>query len=308
MGGVVGAAVGSARTANALPTRTSGSLSSRSTERPRPVAFLLGEGPRQRPAQRPCRPARRGRRRVAAWRRGVRAARARVARAARHPHRPSHQRRRASGCPAGKGWPAGRGIQSWSARSLPYRSGGARCSQALRHAPVTLRSGRQDDAEAVLSLWRAAGSVPGRTDDPGSVRALVAHDPDALVVAEAGGEVVATVIAVFDGWRGSVYRLAVRPDLRRRGVASALVHEAERRLVARGTKRVGAIVVQEDKVAVAFWDSGGLPEGPTRGSPCEEPRPFPVASGAGRAFHGPAMAPSVHHTGLFTTLVRPGCR
>ena len=121
VGGVVGAGLGRQEPPAGCQPGPLGSPWSSSTERPRPLAVLLGEGPRQRPFQRPCRPARRGRRRVAAWRRGVRAARARVARAARHPHRPSHQRRRASGCPAGKGWPAGGG--SSPGRPGPSRTG-----------------------------------------------------------------------------------------------------------------------------------------------------------------------------------------
>ena len=41
-----------------------------------------------------------------------------------------------------------------------------------------------------------------------------------------------TVIASWDGWRGAMYRLAVLPSLRRRGIAAALVDEGERRLQA----------------------------------------------------------------------------
>jgi ribosomal protein S18 acetylase RimI-like enzyme len=77
------------------------------------------------------------------------------------------------------------------------------------------------------------------------VRALCVHDPEALIAAESEDEIVGSVIAGFDGWRGNLYRLAVHPKLRRQGLARALVAEAEGRLAARGAKRITALVVAE---------------------------------------------------------------
>jgi len=125
-------------------------------------------------------------------------------------------------------------------------------------AQVRLRSATAADVDAVLALWRAADAEPSHTDDAAGVLALLAHDPDALVVAEDDdGALVGTVIAGWDGWRGSVYRLVVAPAHRRRGLAAALVREAESRLAARGARRLAAIVVETDEQAVGFWDASG---------------------------------------------------
>jgi ribosomal protein S18 acetylase RimI-like enzyme len=117
----------------------------------------------------------------------------------------------------------------------------------------------------VVELWRAAGAVPGLTDDPASVRKLVGFDPDALVVAESDGKIVGTVIAGFDGWRASLYRLAVHPNFRRRGLGLALVGEAEQRLVQRGARRANALVVAAHDHAVTFWEAVGYPLDPRIG-------------------------------------------
>lgn len=105
----------------------------------------------------------------------------------------------------------------------------------------------------MLELWRLAEVMPSRTDDAASLRRLIDHDRGALLVAEADGRIVGSVIAAWDGWRGTVYRLAVAPSERRRGLASRLVSEAERRLAARGAQRLQAIVVQDDSRATGFW-------------------------------------------------------
>ncbi len=82
----------------------------------------------------------------------------------------------------------------------------------------------------MLELWTAADAEPSHTDDAVSLAALVAHDPAALVVAEEHGRIVGSVIAAWDGWRGSIYRLVVAPSHRRQGLARRLVGHAEDRL------------------------------------------------------------------------------
>ena len=97
--------------------------------------------------------------------------------------------------------------------------------------------------------------MPTSTDTPEDLGALLRHDAGALIVAEESGRVVGTVVAAWDGWRGSVYRLAVDPAHRRVGLGGRLLREAERRLAALARRRMHAIVVGSDAQAVAFWES-----------------------------------------------------
>jgi ribosomal protein S18 acetylase RimI-like enzyme len=76
-------------------------------------------------------------------------------------------------------------------------------------------------------------------------------------VAEVGGRVIGSVIGAFDGWRGNLYRLAVHPDYSRRGVARALVAEAERGLAREGAKRITALVEKDHPRATGFWAAAG---------------------------------------------------
>lgn len=121
----------------------------------------------------------------------------------------------------------------------------------------TLRAGQPSDVEWVLRLWVASDAEPTHTDDADSLRQLIAHDPAALILAVDDGWIVGSVIAAWDGWRGSVYRLVVAPTHRRRGLGSRLVAEAESRLSAAGAVRCQAIVVQTDPAAVSFWRARG---------------------------------------------------
>ena len=109
----------------------------------------------------------------------------------------------------------------------------------------------------MLNLWLAAGADATVTDTIDSLRRLYGDDSQALLIAEEDGEVIGTLIAAWNGWRGSLYRLAVHPRYRRRGLATRLVREGERHLRYRGAVRIDAIVAEDDPAAVGFWSATG---------------------------------------------------
>src|SRR2546430_1375210 len=78
---------------------------------------------------------------------------------------------------------------------------------------------------------------------------------DGFLVAVRSGSIVGSVIGAWDGWRGNIYRLAVAPEARRRGLARRLVREAERVLWRKGARRLSALVERHEAQAVAFWDA-----------------------------------------------------
>ncbi len=122
---------------------------------------------------------------------------------------------------------------------------------------VVIRAARVEEVSTVLALWRHADAEPSHTDDAESLGSLIAHDRGALMVAESDQQIVGTVIAGWDGWRGSIYRLVVAPSHRRAGLGRRLVRAAEDRLSAVGATRLQAIVVETDAQATGFWTASG---------------------------------------------------
>lgn len=122
---------------------------------------------------------------------------------------------------------------------------------------VAIRAGRAGDVEAVLALWREADAEPTHTDDAAGLTTLLEQDPDALIVAVDGDRLVGSVIAGWDGWRGSIYRIVVGPDHRRAGLGRRLLRAAEERLRNAGARRCQAIVVETDEKATALWRASG---------------------------------------------------
>jgi ribosomal protein S18 acetylase RimI-like enzyme len=121
----------------------------------------------------------------------------------------------------------------------------------------SIRYGTPEDLEGVLDLWALSAAPPTVTDSIEPLRSLVAHDPCALLLADTRGEVVGSLIAAWNGWRGSFYRLVVHPDHRRRGLATRLVRAGEKRLRDCGAVRLDAIVAADEVAATGFWNAVG---------------------------------------------------
>lgn len=131
---------------------------------------------------------------------------------------------------------------------------------------VDIRRCETRDLPRVLALWDEErsehASIPDRIED---LEGLVMDSPAALLVAERNDAIVGALIAAWDGWRGNIYRLAVKGSHRRAGVATALTRAGEDYLRGCGAKRVTALVAHDDEMAGSFWDSTGYPLDPLIG-------------------------------------------
>ena len=121
---------------------------------------------------------------------------------------------------------------------------------------ITLRAATRKDIEPVLTFWLDATAEPSTTDDAAGLEGLLERSPGALILALDGDAIVGTIVAGWDGWRGALYRLAVEPSYRRRGIATRLVTEAEQLLRDRGARRMHLIASRAGgETAESFWIS-----------------------------------------------------
>jgi ribosomal protein S18 acetylase RimI-like enzyme len=92
---------------------------------------------------------------------------------------------------------------------------------------LVIRPFKIEDTDGVLAVWASAGIPPDGRNQRADIQKKLRHSPDSFFIGVFEGTVAAAVIAGYDGHRGWIYRLAVRPEFQRRGIGSAMVEHAE---------------------------------------------------------------------------------
>jgi GNAT superfamily N-acetyltransferase len=124
---------------------------------------------------------------------------------------------------------------------------------------VAFRTAMPHDAESIVRFWLESGASMSVTDTVEDVRRVTANSAARMVLAVDGDDIVGTLLGTFDGWRGNMYRLVVRPDRRRQGIGRQIVRQMEQLFDAWGVRRVTILIEVDRPGAVAFWSAVGYP-------------------------------------------------
>lgn len=84
-----------------------------------------------------------------------------------------------------------------------------------------------EDTDGVLEVWSLAGMTTPERNPRADIQKKLRHSPESFFVGMLEGKVAATVMVGYDGHRGWIYSLAVRPDLQRKGIGRQMMEEAE---------------------------------------------------------------------------------
>jgi len=128
------------------------------------------------------------------------------------------------------------------------------CVQGVNYEqlPVTIAPEFKALYNRATAVWREV--LPDRAphNDPAtSLLKQLAVEHDLLLVAIHGAAVVGTVMGGYDGHRGWVYSLAVKPEHQRSGIGTALVRRLEQALAQRGCLKVNLQVRASNAGVVA---------------------------------------------------------
>jgi ribosomal protein S18 acetylase RimI-like enzyme len=118
---------------------------------------------------------------------------------------------------------------------------------------MQIRAFRSEDEPAVVALWRECELTRPWNDPHKDIVRKLAVQPELFLVGVLGGEVIATVMAGYEGHRGWVNYLAVAPSFRGRGFARALMQHVEHLLRQRGCPKLNLQVRASNPQAIAFY-------------------------------------------------------
>lgn len=121
-----------------------------------------------------------------------------------------------------------------------------------------IRPYRETDEQAVVELWDLVFHKPEPRNAPRLVIAQkLAAQRDLFFVAEVSGSVVGTAMGGYDGHRGWLYTVAVRPDLQGRGLGRALVRHVETSLRVLGCPKLNLQVLTSNARVIGFYERLG---------------------------------------------------
>lgn len=137
-------------------------------------------------------------------------------------------------------------------------------TDSTRPPGISVRDLRPEDYDAVVALWADAGLSfrPQGRDARQRVAAELKGDRSVFLAAELDGQIVGVILGTEDGRKGWINRLAVTPELRRRGIARMLVREVETRLEARGLDIIAALIETPNQDSLRFFRSIGYVHDP----------------------------------------------
>ena len=122
---------------------------------------------------------------------------------------------------------------------------------------MIVRPYEPEDRAAVIALWTETWpELEAHNDPASSLDRKLADSPNLLLVADDDG-LVGTVMCGYDGHRGWIYRLAVIPSRRDKGLGRLLLAEAEERLAEIGCIKVNLQIRDSAPELVAYYESLG---------------------------------------------------
>lgn len=122
---------------------------------------------------------------------------------------------------------------------------------------MKIRPYQTQDELAVVALWENCGLIRPWNDPYKDIARKLTEQPELFLVGTETDKVIATAMIGFDGHRGWVYYLAVDPEFRQMSYGKALMHEAERLLIARGCPKVNLLIRSTNKQVIDFYLSLG---------------------------------------------------
>jgi ribosomal protein S18 acetylase RimI-like enzyme len=128
----------------------------------------------------------------------------------------------------------------------------------LESIQLEIRAFQEGDEDAVIRLWTDCGLIVPWNNPRRDIQRKLKVQPEMFLVACLDGQVVATVMAGYEGHRGWINYLAVDPKHRRSGFGRRMMDESESRLRALGCAKINLQVRSTNVEVIEFYKRIGF--------------------------------------------------
>ena len=119
--------------------------------------------------------------------------------------------------------------------------------------PMQIRPFLESDESAVIALWNACKLTRPWNDPRKDIARKLTVQRELFFVGVIHNDIVASVMAAFDGHRGWINYLAVHPDFQRRKLGATLMKYVEQRLLDAGCPKINLQVRSTNENILKFY-------------------------------------------------------
>ncbi|WP_298905398.1 GNAT family acetyltransferase [uncultured Nostoc sp.] len=124
-------------------------------------------------------------------------------------------------------------------------------------AHMEIRAFELTDESAVIALWMRCGLTRPWNDPKKDIDRKLCVQPHLFLVGIIGQELVATVMAGYEGHRGWINYLAVALQYQRQGIGRLMMLEAEQLLIKAGCPKINLLVRTTNSKVIKFYQQLG---------------------------------------------------
>lgn len=118
---------------------------------------------------------------------------------------------------------------------------------------MEIRPYRSSDQAALVAIWNECGLTRPWNDPHKDIARKLGVQPEWFLVGIEGTELIASVMAGYDGHRGWINYLSVAPAHRGRGHAKALMQRVEELFLKAGIPKINLLVRASNAGVIAFY-------------------------------------------------------
>ena len=122
---------------------------------------------------------------------------------------------------------------------------------------MKIRQYDEGDQAEVISLWTECGLVVSHNNPTRDIVRKLKVDPDLFLVGTNESGIVATVMGGYEGHRGWVNYLAVRPAEQGKGFGQMIMRIIEARLKDKGCPKINLQIRTGNSEVIAFYSALG---------------------------------------------------
>ena len=122
---------------------------------------------------------------------------------------------------------------------------------------LVIRPYKEVDETQVIQIWADCGLVVPWNDPQADISRKLAVQRHLFLVGCEDCDIIATAMAGYEGHRGWINYLAVKPDHQRTGIGKLMVEEAERLLKAEGCPKINLQVRSSNEKMIKFYEKIG---------------------------------------------------